>query len=142
MEDNNSIYKKIRIIQSKAGLLTKSDTNKFQNYKYFTEYDCLKILKPLLEENNLLITFDDDNEKWSCEKEGKEWIVKYLKRMIITNCNDAKEQLIFNFWACGQNTDIAKAKGSAETYSMKYFLSKFFLIPSIEEDPDKRFFGS
>jgi hypothetical protein len=37
----------------------------------------------------------------------------------------------------GQNTDIAKAKGSAETYAIKYFLMKFFLIPTSGNlDPD------
>jgi hypothetical protein len=33
--------------------------------------------------------------------------------------------------------DIAKAKGSAETYAIKYFLTKFFLIPVVDNlDPD------
>jgi hypothetical protein len=45
--------------------------------------------------------------------------------------------LFFNFWACGSNVDLAKAKGAAETYSLKYFLSKLFLIPVKDEaDPD------
>jgi hypothetical protein len=40
-----------------------------------------------------------------------------------------------------QNTDLAKAKGSAETYAIKYFLQKFFLIPTDDNlDPDA--FGS
>jgi len=39
----------------------------------------------------------------------------------------------------GQNIDIAKAKGSAETYAIKYFLTKFFLIPVVDNlDPDNR----
>ncbi|CAI2187101.1 2342_t:CDS:2 [Funneliformis geosporum] len=38
---------------------------------------------------------------------------------------------------CGKNQDIAKAKGCAETYAIKYFLTKFFLIPTTDElDPD------
>jgi hypothetical protein len=37
----------------------------------------------------------------------------------------------------GQNNDPAKAKGSAETYAVKYFLTKLFLIPVKDEgDPD------
>ena len=35
--------------------------------------------------------------------------------------------------------DLAKAKGSAETYAMKYMLSKFFLIRVVDEDePDRK----
>jgi hypothetical protein len=37
----------------------------------------------------------------------------------------------------GANSDPAKAKGCAETYAIKYFLTKFFLIPTTDElDPD------
>src|SRR6185369_6695594 len=37
----------------------------------------------------------------------------------------------------GSNSDPAKAKGCAETYAIKYFLTKFFLIPTTDElDPD------
>ncbi|CAJ0840538.1 10153_t:CDS:2 [Entrophospora sp. SA101] len=39
--------------------------------------------------------------------------------------------------AIGSNSDPAKAKGCAETYAIKYFLTKFFLIPTTDElDPD------
>ena len=38
----------------------------------------------------------------------------------------------------GQDADISKAKGKAETYGIKYFLSKFFMIPIQDElDPDQ-----
>ncbi|CAI2184414.1 19979_t:CDS:2 [Funneliformis geosporum] len=38
---------------------------------------------------------------------------------------------------CGSNVDLAKAKGSSETYAIKYMLSKFFLMPVKDEaDPD------
>ena len=39
----------------------------------------------------------------------------------------------------GSNVDLAKAKGSSETYATKYLLSKFFLMPVKDEaDPDYR----
>jgi hypothetical protein len=67
--------------------------------------------------------------------------VKYLKKLEIVDCeaDNLKEEgiLSFTFWACGNNTDLAKAKGSAETYAIKYLLSKFFLIPVKDTtDPD------
>lgn len=38
----------------------------------------------------------------------------------------------------GQDGDIAKAKGKADTYGTKYFLQKFFLIPAKDGlDPDQ-----
>ncbi|CAJ0642252.1 2345_t:CDS:2, partial [Entrophospora sp. SA101] len=70
----------------------------FKSKEYFNEQQALNILKPLLTEHKLTLTFSD---------------------------------------AAGQNVDIAKAKGCAETYAIKYFLTKFFLIPTTDElDPD------
>jgi hypothetical protein len=64
-----------------------------------------------------------------------------LKKILIVDVeasSDSNEKTAeFSFWACGQNTDISKAKGSAETYASKYLLSKIFLIPIRDlEDPD------
>src|SRR2546430_16738767 len=57
--------------------------------------------------------------------------------MEIINAELPEERVNFSFVAIGQNNDPAKAKGSAETYALKYFLSKLFLIPVKDEmDPD------
>src|SRR6266511_1073955 len=64
-------------------------------------------------------------------------MVRYRKKAILTNSEDPQEQLTFHFLAIGSNSDPAKAKGCAETYAIKYFLTKFFLIPTTDElDPD------
>src|SRR5829696_7077557 len=52
---------------------------------------------------------------------------------------ESGESKTYKFWACGDSTDFAKAKGSAETYAMKYMLSKFFLIRVVDmDDPDAK----
>lgn len=134
-----NIYTKLGNIQAKISNIVKSESNKYQHYKYFTEYQALKMIRPLLTEQELTLTFSDNIEHYHSEKLEKEWMVRYLKQAIFTNQKNIQEQLTFNFWAMGQNTDIAKAKGSAETYAIKYFLSKFFLIPITDNlDPDLR----
>ena len=61
-----------------------------------------------------------------------------MKQLEIIDTENIEEKLVFRFWALGQNTDLAKAKGSAETYAIKYFLQKFFLIPAADvADPDQ-----
>src|SRR3954463_2853905 len=55
-----NIYTKLHQIQSKFKHLTKTQENKFQKYKYATEYQILKILKPLLNEQKLILTFSDE----------------------------------------------------------------------------------
>ena len=85
----------------------------------------------------------DGKENLEYVKQEKEYLVKYLKEFRIINVDESKdgvsEEIIRNFWAVGSNTDLAKAKGAAETYAMKYFFSKFFLIPVTDQlDPDTR----
>jgi len=132
----SNIYQKLLQIQAQTGSISKGELNKYQNYKYFTEQQALNILKPLLSQHKLTLTFSDTNT-FTQEKTEKEWIVRYGKQAILTNSENPQESLTFSFWATGQNTDIAKAKGCAETYAIKYFLTKFFLIPTTDElDPD------
>ena len=119
-----NIYQKLQAIQARTGAISKSELNKFQNYKYFTEYQALNILKPLLAEQQLTLTFSDSSTDFTSQKAEKEWVIQYRKQAILTNTEDPKEQLTFSFWAGGQNADLAKAKGSAETYAIKYLLSK------------------
>ena len=141
--NQTNIYQKIQVIQAnfKEGI-KKAKENKFQKYKYFDENSILAQLKPHLETEKLLLIFSDETNNpfsFHSEKVEKEWVVKYLKKMMIINAENPEQQLTFNFWACGQNTDLAKAKGSAETYAVKYFLQKFFLIPTSENlDPDRK----
>ncbi|WNE41702.1 MAG: hypothetical protein AD073_000036 [Mycoplasmataceae bacterium] len=139
------IYEKIFRIQCEVENLIKDELNKFQKYQYFNEHQVLTKLKPLLEEYSILIISSDENETLEYNKEEKEYLVKYLKRFKIVNIESNtnkelnNEELILNFWAVGSNQDLAKAKGSAETYAMKYFLSKFFLIPVADQlDPDSK----
>jgi hypothetical protein len=152
-----NIYIKLQKIQSEIKELIRTEKNKFQNYFFFNELQVLQLLKPLLNKYQLTILLSDDtSQPFIHEKEGKEHYVKYLKRLEIVDCEtigsslprkgqqiidteSSDNKLLFNFWACGSNVDLAKAKGSSETYAIKYLLSKFFLIPVKDEgDPDYR----
>jgi hypothetical protein len=54
-----NIHQKLQIIQKKIGQLAKTEENKFQRYKYVPEYEIFKVLKPLLDEQKLTLTFSD-----------------------------------------------------------------------------------
>jgi hypothetical protein len=89
-----------------------------------------------LNDKGLTLTFEDTDATPIIQKEGKEWHITYQKQAILSYCDNEKS-LIFKFWTAGQNVDISKATGSAETYGVKYFLQKFFMIPVNEVlDPD------
>lgn len=135
-ETNMNIYQKIQEVKKKIGHISKDAKNDFQKYKYVPEYTYLKIINPILEESKLLLTFEDTNIPINVQKDGKEWAITYQKQVILTDI-ETEKFLVFKIWGAGQSTDIAKAKGSAETYAVKYFLQKFFMIPTSDNlDPD------
>jgi len=72
MNNTNNIYQKLHTIQSKINHLTKTEENKFQHYKYVSEYDILKALKPLLDETKLILLFSDAKEGFVKEKIEKD----------------------------------------------------------------------
>ena len=81
-----NLYDKLSKVQSHSKELLKDAKNDFQNYKYFTEYQALNLLKPLLDQQGLALVFADIKESTEIplelrmnriEKVEKEWIVKY-----------------------------------------------------------------
>lgn len=139
-ETPQNIYHKLHLIQSQIGQLEKTRENKFQKYFYAGEYDLLKVIKPLLKQHRLVLIFSDEisaETPFVRERLEKEWLVQYLKKAELVNVDNSSEKLTFYFWTMATNVDLAKAKGSAETYAIKYFLQKFFLIPTDNNlDPD------
>ena len=137
-----SIYSKIQAIQSQVKELVRKEENKFQKYSFFNELQVMHLLKPLLEKYKLAVFISDDSSQQliheTPKNEGGQHCIKYLKKLeIIDTEKEENEKLVFNFWACGSNSDLSKAKGSSDTYSVKYALSKLFLIPVTDEiDPD------
>ena len=70
-----NLYQKLQQVQSKVGQLEKTRENKFQKYFYAGEYDLLKVIKPLLAEQQLVLIFSDEitpENPFSKEQIGKE----------------------------------------------------------------------
>lgn len=89
-----NIYQKIAAIQYRMKKLPKKHLNKFQNYRYFTEFDILELLRPLLEEQKLLLLFSDDKEQgFTYEKTEKEYNVRYAKKAEIIDSEQPTSRL-------------------------------------------------
>ena len=147
MNNNQNTTTKLKIqqklfqVQQQAKNLFREQENKYLKMKYFNELQVLEVIKPLLEKYKLLLVMSDDRDKFSYKKEGNLYEVSYLKHALLYDVEDESENgkniIPSSFWACGSNINLSQAKGSAETYAMKYFLSKFFLIPvRDDDDPD------
>lgn len=141
-----SIYKKLLAIQKKvAGLGKDKDTKNQYNphgYKYVTGDKVLGVIRPLMDEQGLIlkqeiISIENTRMDYLAGKDQKqksEILSKVMMRFtwIDSETGDKDENV---FGANGQN-DWEKGLGSALTYGERYFLLKFFHIPTDDDDID------
>lgn len=138
-----NLFKKILKLQLEIGKTPKNGFNKFGNYKYWLLSDIFNKFKLLCKELNIVIIHEDilttDRKINYLDKNEVE--ISYFKRYTIIDLDNDKENYTksckyFDILACAKNTDIAKAKGSAETYAYRYFLMNLLLLSEDELDPD------
>ena len=128
------------------------------SYKYAKIYDVWEKITPIM--NDLGVDFDVIKEEATKHTESGDpiyWITmraktyKGDKLMFLyeadltirwTNLDNDEEILEATVHAVGWNDDPAKAKGSAHTYALKYYLFEKFSIDQGEDDPDNNDFSS
>ncbi|MEG1087728.1 MAG: ERF family protein [Cetobacterium sp.] len=134
-----TIYKKLLEIQKKVTELGKNAES--FGYNYVTGGKLLEHIKPLMNENGLLlkqeVVVHSKEQVVYKTKKGEEKLeylhdVTYRFTWIDTDTGDKDENM---FYACGMN-DFEKGAGSAHTYAERYFLLKYFHIKTDEDDPD------
>lgn len=137
------IYKKLLKIQKEVKGLSKD--KKSNTYEYVTGNKLLSFIKPLMDENALILkqeVLSIDNERMDYktgigtqyEKPKSEILSKVMMRFTWIDCETGETDINL-FGANGQN-DWEKGLGSALTYAERYFLLKYFHIATDEDDID------
>ena len=136
-----ALLKKLLIIQKAIDCIAKSETG--FNYSYAGQEQVLNTIRPLMNDNGLLLmqeVLEVENTridyKLSNGKEKSEILTSAKQLFTWMDC-DSGETLECRFHANGMN-DWEKGLGSALTYAERYFLLKFFHIPTPADDPDSR----
>jgi len=132
------IYTKLLTIQKAVKGLSKD--KKSHNYDYVTGNKLLSFIKPLMDEQQLILkqevlSIDNERQDYKTKYGDKsEILTKVMMRFTWIDCEtgETDENL---FGANGQN-DWEKGLGSALTYAERYFLLKFFHIATDEDDID------
>lgn len=143
MEQKKNIYQKLLVIQKHISGLSKD--KKSNNYSYVTGDKLLGYVKPIMNEQGLLlkqeiISIENTRMDYktgigtSYEKDKSEISSKVMFRFTWVDCETGeKDENLFG--ANGQN-DWDKGVGSALTYGERYFLLKYFHIATDEDDID------
>lgn len=148
MTEQLNLYQKIADVKANIEGFTK-DTKGY-NYSYVSGSQVLHRIRNKMIEHNLLLvpkTSDENykqievtrfNKKVSREVTTSEFVVEMKLTYLWINADKPEEQLEVSFYSVGQQDDVSKAHGTALTYAERYFLMKFFNIPTDEDDADAK----
>lgn len=139
MTEQLNLYQKIADVKANIDGFTK-DTKGY-NYSYVSGSQVLHRIRNKMIEHNLLLVPYTENEEIieTINAKGKtEHIVKLKLTYKWINADNPQEVLEVSFFAVGQQDDVSKAHGTALTYAERYFLMKFFNIPTDEDDADAK----
>lgn len=139
MTEQLNLYQKIADVKANIEGFTK-DTKGY-NYSYVSGSQVLHRIRNKMIEHNLLLVPYTENEEIieTTNAKGKtEHIVKLKLTYKWINADNPQEVLEVPFFAIGQQDDVSKAHGTALTYAERYFLMKFFNIPTDEDDADAK----
>lgn len=148
MTEQLNLYQKIADVKANIDGFTKDA--KSYNYSYVSGSQVLHRIRNKMIENNLLLvpkTSEENykqidvtrfNKKAGREITTSEFIVEMKLTYVWINADKPEEQFEVTFYAVGQQDDVSKAHGTALTYAERYFLMKFFNIPTDEDDADAK----
>lgn len=138
-----TLFQKLLEIQKEIRGLAKD--KKGNNYTYVTGNKLFSFVRPLMDKHGIILkqeVISIDNERMDYkvgigtqyEKEKSEVLSKVMMRFtwVDTESGEKDENM---FGANGQN-DWEKGLGSALTYAERYFVLKYFHIPTDEDDVD------
>lgn len=143
-----NLFQKIADVKANIDVFTKDA--KSYNYSYVSGSQVLHRIRNKMIENNLLLipkTTEENykqiqvtrfNQKAKREITVTEFVVEMKLTYIWINADKPEEQLEIPFYAVGQQDDVSKAHGTGLTYAERYFLMKFFNIPTDEDDADAK----
>lgn len=143
MSEELNLYQKIADVKANIDGFTK-DTKGY-NFSYVSGSQILHRIREKMIEHNLLLIPSTSNEQWTTHtyknKKGNE-VIDFVVEMDLNytwiNSDKPEEQLEVSYHAYGQQSDISQAHGTALTYAERYFLMKFFNIPTDEDDADAK----
>ena len=143
-----NLFQKIADVKANIDGFTKDA--KSYNYSYVSGSQVLHRIRNKMIENNLLLipkTTEEKykqiqvtrfNQKAKREITVTEFVVEMKLTYVWINADKPEEQLEIPFYAVGQQDDVSKAHGTGLTYAERYFLMKFFNIPTDEDDADAK----
>lgn len=124
-----NLAQKIVEVRKSVEYLQKDTTG--YKYKYVSGTSVLSKIRPVMDKLGLILKTQITETEWNESKVYIKMVMEWL------DSETPEEKSITNWASAGMDDDPAKALGKALTYGERYYLLKFFNIPTDEIDPDK-----
>jgi len=128
-----NIYQKLVEVRKSVEGFTKDATG--YGYKYVSGSQVLSSIKDKMDE--LGVVLETHLTGAIIGNSNKGYIVSSPVKMIWVNAEKPEDKITVDWFMAGEQKDPSQALGSGLTYSERYFLLKYFGIPTDEDDPDK-----
>ncbi|MGM9640537.1 MAG: ERF family protein [Faecousia sp.] len=133
-----NLYEKLLDIQSDVDSIIKDGKNQSDKYDFASNENVLDRFRPLLNQRHLLLIPRIETASLH-EGQTRSGTARYLTEITFTmtwHDVESGEELSVPWYAQGVDLAGEKGVGKATTYAEKYFLLKFFHVPTRKDDPD------
>jgi len=136
MKDKLELYQKLHKVRESIHSISYDSINNFEKFSYVSSPIVLKHIRELLNKNRLVMETDMHNYKSTLRDDGKTIFTEceFIYRFV---CIDTGAYTECKFAGQGIGKSSEKGVGKCATYSEKYFLLKYFNLPTHKnDDPD------
>lgn len=130
-----NLHEKLIEVGKAIPYLKKENDNQQQGFKYVSSSQVLAAIKPKMQELKVLLIPRVLAQTFHHKGTDKMHITELAMEYTWVNAEDPKETITV-LWYCQGTDQHEKGVGKALTYGEKYFILKFFQVPTDKDDPD------
>ncbi len=133
-----TLHEKLLEMQKRVDGVIKDGKNSSDKYDFASDENVLGIFRPMLDEFGLLLIPRVERAELH-EGNTKSGTARFMTEVWFTmlwHDVESGEELAVPWYAQGVDLAGEKGVGKAATYAEKYFLLKFFHVPTRKDDPD------
>ena len=132
-----NLHEKLIAVRKQITYIQKGTYNQKQNFKYVSSTNILEHIRPLLDDNGILIVprIMAYNARLHAYSKSSGYFTELIIEYEVINVEKPDDKITIKWYAQGLDQS-EKGVGKALTYGEKYLFLKLFNVPTDVDDPD------